>query len=44
METAGGRELAGNGVQAESFEQNLQNESVDRGETFLQSFLINLVE
>ena len=41
---AGGRQVAGNGVQAESFQQNLQNKSVGRGVTFLQTFLINHVE
>ena len=34
----------GNGVRAESFQQNLQNKSVGCGETFLQTFLINHVE
>ena len=36
--------VAENGVRAESFQQNLQNKSVGRGETFLQNFLINHVE
>ena len=40
---AGGRQ-AGNGVQAESFQQNLQNKSVGRGEPLLETFLINHVE
>ena len=39
-----GKGAAGNAVQAESFQQNLQNKSVGRGETFLQTFLINHVE
>ena len=30
--------VAGNGVRAESFQQNLQNKSVGRGEIFLQTF------
>ena len=38
---AGGPEVAGNGVRAESFQQNLQKKSVGRGETFLQTILIN---
>ena len=42
--TAGGREVAKNGVRAESFQQNLRNKSVGRGETFLQTFLNNHVE
>ena len=41
---ADGRQVAGIGVQAESFQQNLQNKSVGRGVTFLQTFLINHVE
>ena len=41
---AGGREVAGNGVRAESFQQNQQNKSVGRGETFLQTLLINHVK
>ena len=36
--------VAGNGVKAESFQQNLQNKPVGRGETFLQTFLNNHVE
>ena len=35
---------AGNGEQAESFQQNLKNKSVGRGETFLQIVLVNHVE
>jgi len=35
---AGGRAVAGNGVRAESFQQNLQNKS--RGETFFKHFSI----
>ena len=31
-------------MQAESFQQNQQNKSVGRGETFLQTFLINYAE
>ena len=41
---AGGSEVAGEGVRAESFQQNLQNKSVGREETFLQTFLTNHVE
>ena len=41
---AGGREVAGKGVLAESFQQNLQNKLVGREETFLQTFLINHVD
>ena len=41
---AGGREVAGKGLRAESFQQSLQNKSVGREETFLQTFLINHVE
>ena len=48
---AGGREpqaevkvVAGKGLHAESFQQNLQNKSVGRDETFLQTFLTNHVE
>ena len=41
---AGGREVAGKGVQAESFQLNLQNKSVGREETFLQTFVFNHVE
>ena len=36
--------VAGKGVQAESFQQNLQNKSVGRKGIFLQTFLINHVE
>ena len=36
--------VAEKGVRAESFQQNLQNKSVGRGETFSQLFLINHVE
>ena len=39
-----GWEVAGKGLQAESFQQNLQNKSVGREETFLQTFLSNHVE
>ena len=38
---AGGREVAGDGVRAESFQQKLQNKSVGFEETFLQTILIN---
>ena len=41
---AGGQEVAGHGVGAESFQQNLQNKSVGRGEIPLQTFLNNHVE
>ena len=41
---AGGREVAGNGVRAESFQENLQNKSVGREETVLHTFLIIHVE
>ena len=34
---------AGKGVRADSFQQNQQNKSVRREETFLQTFLINHV-
>ena len=44
LAAAGGRELAGKGVRAESFQQNLQNKLVGREDTFLQIFLINHVE
>ena len=43
-EAAGRKEVAGKTVRAESFQQNLQNKSVGREETFLQTFLINHVE
>ena len=36
--------VAGNGVRAESFQQNLHNKSVGRGETFLQTFLVGHVK
>ena len=36
--------VAGKGLQAESFQQNLQNKSVGREETFSQTFLKNHVE
>ena len=36
--------VAGKGLQAESFQQNLQNKRVAREETLLQTFLINHVE
>ena len=36
--------VAGKGVRGESFQQNLQNKSVGRGETILQTFLIKHVE
>ena len=36
--------VAGKGVQAKSFNQKLQNKSVGREETFLQTFLINHIE
>ena len=35
---------SGKGLQAESFQQNLQNNSVGREETFVETFLINHVE
>ena len=35
---------AGKRLRAESFQQNLQNKSVGRGETFLQTLLIIQVE
>ena len=35
---------AGKGLQAESFQQNLQNKSVGREETFLQTFLVDHVK
>ena len=41
---AGGREVPGKRVRAESFQQNLQNKSIGREETFLQTFLNNHVE
>ena len=41
---AGGREVAGKGMRAELFQQNLQNKSVGHEETFLQTFLINHIE
>ena len=34
---AGGQQVAGKGVRAESFQQNLPNESVGREETFLKT-------
>ena len=40
----GGREVAGKGVRGESFQQILQNKSVGREETILQTFLIINVE
>ena len=36
--------VAGKGVQAESFQQNLQNKPVSREETFLQTILIHHVQ
>ena len=36
--------VAGKGVQAESFQENMQNKPVGRKKTFLQTFLINHVE
>ena len=36
--------VAGKGVRAEPFQQKLRNKTVCRGETFLQTFLINHVE
>ena len=36
--------VAGTGLRAESFQQNLQNKSVGREETILQTFLNNHVE
>ena len=36
--------VAGKGVPARPFQQNLQNKPVGRNETFLQTFLINHVE
>ena len=41
---AGGREVAGKRVQPESFLQTLQNKSVGREETFLQTYFFNNVE
>ena len=38
----GGREVAGNGVRAESFQQSLQNKSVGREETFHKHFSITM--
>ena len=35
--------VGGKGLRAESFQQNLQNKSVGREKTFLQTFLINHV-
>ena len=37
-------EGAGKGLQTESFQQNLQNKSVGREETFLQTFLVDHVK
>ena len=37
---AGGQEVTGKGLRAKSFQQKLQNKSVGRGETFLQTFLM----
>ena len=36
--------VAAKRLRAESFQQNLQNKSVGREETFLQTFLINRVK
>ena len=36
--------VAGKGLRAESFQQNLQNNSVTREETFLQTFLVDHVK
>ena len=36
--------VTGKGVRAESFHENLQNKSIVRKKTFLQTFLINHVE
>ena len=36
--------VAGKGVQAESFQQNLQNKPVGREETFSQALIINHIE
>ena len=36
--------VAENGVRAEPYQRNLQNKSVGRGETFLQTFLNNHVD
>ena len=41
---AGGREVAAKEVRAESLQQNLQNKSVGRGGTFLETFLNNHIE
>ena len=41
---AEGKEVARKRLQAESFQQDLQNKSVGREETFLQTFLTNHVE